>query len=142
MADYNTPNGADTAGIAGSAITTFDNFVSLITGDRPGVVTTDELVAASQTIPALTPVKFTAGAIVPAASGDTEIGITVAAIVTGAGDTTVRAAVYRAGVFNPDAIAWPASYDTAEKKRLAFEGAPSPTQIIIRKPAAFTPPAP
>ena len=39
--------------------------------------------------------------------------------------------VMRQGVYNPDALVWDASYDTAEKTRLAFEGAPSPTAITI-----------
>jgi len=66
------------------------------------------------------------------------IGILVYAHTTGGSDTTVRAAVYRAGVFNPALLVWDASFDSDEKKRLAFEGAPAPTNIIIRKPQAFT----
>ena len=65
----------------------------------------------------------------------------MAAVVTGSA-TTVRAAIYRGGVFNPNRLNWDSSYDTDEKKRLAFEGAPSPTAIVIRAPAPFTPPAP
>ena len=30
-------------------------------------------------------------------------------------------------------IAWPASYDTDEKKLEAFRGAPTPTNIVVRK---------
>lgn len=133
------PSSADNAGIAGGWTDSITNFDPFITGDQPPIVTTDELVAASQTIPARTLVGFSSGALVPAVSGTTQaIGITVAAIVTGSGDTTVRAPIYRQGVFNPDVINWPVSYDTAEKKRLAFNGAPSPTSIVIRAPRTMT----
>lgn len=131
-----TPENGDlTAGLAAQRSFTVDPPAPLlVTGDVPALFTTDELVAASQNIPARTPVKFSSGALVPATDGAVAVGITVYAVVTGGGDTTVRAPIYRGGVFNPDALNWPASYTTAEKKRLAFEGAPSPTAIVIRKP--------
>ena len=47
-------------------------------------------------------------------------------------------AVMRQGVFNPDALTWDATYNTDEKKRLAFEAAPSPTSIIMKKPRTLT----
>jgi hypothetical protein len=71
-------------------------------------------------------------------TGVKPIGVLIYAQTTGGGDSTVRAGVYRAGVFNPDLLVWDASFDTAEKKRLAFEGAPAPTNIVIRKPQSFT----
>ena len=132
-------NGDLTAGVAGSYVETLNASPGpWITGDHPPVVTTDELVAASQTIPARTPVAFTAGALAPAVSGTVAIGIVVYETVTGAGDTTVRTGVYRQGTFNPELVNWPASYNTAEKKRLAFEGAPSPTAIVLRAPQTLT----
>ncbi|TIP38615.1 MAG: hypothetical protein E5X77_31675 [Mesorhizobium sp.] len=50
-------------------------------------------------------------------------------------DTNVaqRVAIYRAGNFNPDALNWDASFDTDAKREAAFRGAPSPTNILIRK---------
>jgi hypothetical protein len=114
-------------------------YVPLITGDQPALVTMDLVVAASQTIAALTPVGFNgSGNLVPAVNGTTAaIGILVAAVVSGSG-TTKGAPVYRAGCFNPDAINWPASYDTEAKRMNAFEGAPTPTQIVMRRPKAAT----
>jgi hypothetical protein len=50
----------------------------------------------------------------------------------------VRVEVTRWGCFNPDALVWDASYDTLTKKLYAFEGAPSPTSIIIRQPTTMT----
>lgn len=135
----NIPNRDHTAGIAGGWVEDIaPNADPFVTGHVPAVFTTDELVAASQNIPARTPVRFSSGALVPAVQGQAACGILVYAVATGAGDTTVRAGVYRGGVFNPDQINWPASYDTEEKKRLAFEGAPSPTAIVIRKPQTMT----
>jgi hypothetical protein len=40
---------------------------------------------------------------------------------------------FRAGCFNPAALNWHASYDTDDKKAAAFRGAPTPTNILIRK---------
>lgn len=54
------------------------------------------------------------------------------------GDGAFQIQVCRQGVFNPDALVWDSSYDTAAKKRLAFEGAPSPTSIGIVAPAAMS----
>ena len=137
-----TPRNGDlTAGVAGSNTEVINASPDpWLTGDHPPVVTTDELVAASQNIPARTPVGFNgSGALVPAVDGTTPaIGIVVYETVTGAGDTTVRTGVYRQGVFNPTLINWPASYNTDEKKRLAFNGAPSPTAIVLRKPQTLT----
>lgn len=135
----NIPSSADTAGLAGSSTETITNFDPFITGDHPAIVTTDELVAASQNIPARTPVGFSNGALVPAESGTIQaVGITLVTVTTTAGETTTRAPIYRQGVFNPDQINWPASYDTAEKKKKAFDGAPSPTAIVIRAPQTLT----
>jgi hypothetical protein len=135
------PNGDTTAGIAGSWTDTITQTDPLITGDRPGQITTDEWFADNVNIPALTPVVATSGRWNVAAAGAPAAGITTVDIVTGA-NSTARSGVFRAGVFNPDRIKWPASYDTPTKKRLAFEGAPSPTQIVIRRPTAATFPAP
>jgi hypothetical protein len=135
------PSSGDTAGIAASSTESITNFDPFITGDEPSVVTTDELVAASQNIPARTPVGFSSGALVPAVQGTTQaVGITLVAVVTGAGETTTRAPIYRQGVFNPDMINWPASYDTVDKKKSAFNGAPTPTSIVIRAPRTMTVP--
>lgn len=127
------------AGIAGRYTETINpNAAPLLTGDTPEVVIVDETVLTSQTLAALTVVGFNgAGKLVPAVLGTTAaVGILVYAVDTTGGDKI--ASIYRGGCFNPDLLVWGASYDTDAKKRKAFEGAPSPTQIVIRKPQAAT----
>ena len=41
--------------------------------------------------------------------------------------------VFYSGCFNPDVLVWDASYATDADKAAAFSGAPTPTQILIRK---------
>lgn len=57
---------------------------------------------------------------------------------TGGAAGDVKVEVTRWGCFNPDALVWDSSYDTAAKKLYAFEGAPTPTSIILRAPQAMT----
>jgi len=142
-----TPENGDlTAGIAGVYTETINRAPdALLTGDNPKVFSTDETVLTTQDLAALTVVGFNAdGKIVPALIGSVDpaddipaIGVLVYATDTTGGDRV--ASVYRSGCFNPDLLVWPASYDTDAKKAKAFEGAPSPTQIIIRKIQTFTP---
>ena len=73
------------------------------------------------------------------ATGSPAIGfVKYAANNTGGAAGAVRVEVTRWGCFNPDALLWDSSYDTETKKLYAFEGAPSPTSIIIRKPTTMT----
>lgn len=60
------------------------------------------------------------------------IGVVTQA-VTGASDGSTTVPVFYAGCFNPAALVWDSSFDTDAKKRDAFVGAPSPTQILIRE---------
>ena len=60
------------------------------------------------------------------------LGITVAPVDQGA--TGANVAIFRDGTFNPLVLTWDASYDTDAKKTAAFDGAPSPTAIYIKKP--------
>jgi hypothetical protein len=53
-------------------------------------------------------------------------------------DGAISVEVARMGCFNPNALVWDSSFDTATKKRLAFEGAPTPTAIFLRAPQAMT----
>lgn len=69
--------------------------------------------------------KTSSTAVVP-------LGVLTMAVKTGAGETT-RAAIFRAGNFNPAALVWHADYDTDAKKAAAFRGSPTPTNIVIRK---------
>ncbi len=135
----NIPDRSATAGLASQYsenITAVD--VALITGDSPAYLTRDHLVEASQTIPAYTPVVLTNGRIVPAASGTPAIGITLTAITTSASTTYKGAPILRGACLNPDKLNWPASYDTDAKKFAAFDGAPSPTNIVVRRPKTAT----
>lgn len=127
------------AGMAGSATENFTTRV-LITGNHP-TITTPEAVAdatvASADLPALSVVGRAADgtltmAVWSATPADAiaPIGITTATVLKGTTGGSVP--VYRDGGFNPDALNWHASFDTDEKKRLAFE-ATQPT-LIIRKP--------
>jgi len=137
-------NGELEAGIAGQYSETLNpELDALVTGDYPQVFATDEIVLTGQTLAALTVVgKDGAGKIVPAQHGTVQaIGVLVYAADTSATGTNSDATsgVYRGGVFNPDMLVWDASYDDDAKKAAAFEGAPSPTQIVVRKIQTFTP---
>ncbi len=57
------------------------------------------------------------------------VGILGMASVVG----TLLADIWRDGMWNPLALVWDASFNTDEKKRKAFQGAPTPTAIAIRK---------
>lgn len=64
--------------------------------------------------------------------GIVPVGILPTKLLTGAGVTTTTD-ILRQGCFNPDALVWDASFDTDAKKKVAFEGSPSPTNIVLRK---------
>lgn len=124
------------AGLA--AFEELDNWTAdlLISGNWPPLSPGYPLpVAADQELKQFEVVGLTAGKLVPAVKGGatpvTPIGIVTQA-VTGASDGTTTVPVLYAGCFNPDALVWDASYATDEDKRSAFEGAPAPTQIVIR----------
>lgn len=122
------------AGMAASNSEEF-NTVELRSGDTP-VSTTPEVVAAAAIngadMEAFTVVgRDGAGKLIPAVDGVTNaIGITCSTVLDTAGAADGQVAVFRSGMFNPDALVWDASYNTDEKKRLAFEAA-QPT-IFIR----------
>lgn len=138
----NPLNGDLTAGLAGRSSTIVNPAADpLVTGDVPQLLVTDETVLTTQTLAALTVVGFDAGGkLVPAVLGGATpiqaVGILVYAVDTTGGDKTGQ--VYRMGCFNPDLLVWDASYATDANKKAAFEGAPSPTAIITRKPATLS----
>ncbi len=117
------------------------NHQDLIVGEEPRVFTQDNVVEESVTIAELSVVGYNAdGLLVPAVwhatysgGGVRPIGIAVIGITTGSGEDTTGLPVYRAGCFNIDAIAWPASFDTDAKKFGAFNGSPTPTTIVLRR---------
>jgi hypothetical protein len=99
----------------------------LFTGDTP--VTMDyEPVSNAADMEVLTVVmRHTDGTVIKAVWDDDPIppmvGITATKYVHGVtGATIAKVSVYKSGCFNPDVLVWDASFDTDEKKRLAFEG--------------------
>jgi len=63
------------------------------------------------------------------------VGVLPYAVDASGGD--VGAEIWRSGNFKPSALVWPATYDTDAEKAKAFEGAPSPTQIVITETRTF-----
>lgn len=131
------------AGVASLATQSFTE-TPLFSGEAP-VVTTSEVVAAatiaSADLPAFSVVgRNASGELVMAVYDDATpanaiapIGITTATVKTGS--TAKNVEVFRGGMFNPAALNWDASFDTALKKRLAFE-ASAPGIFIQTSPVA------
>ena len=148
MADpINIPNHAQSAGIPGQwsqDISATDP--ALVTGHEPGLLTRDMVFATDQDIPALTPVGYNgSNELVPAVTGSVDpqddiapVAVTTIAVVTSGVGGEKAAPVYRAGCLNPDALNWPVSFDDDAKKFAAFEGAPTPTNIVLRRPQTAT----
>lgn len=131
----NVPYRAQSAGIPSQWSDTINPALEgLIVGETPAVVTEDRTFAASQTIPAFTPLGFDgSGNLIPAVFGTTQaVALSLIDMVTPAG-AVKGGPVLTQGCLNRDMIAWPASYDTDEKKLEAFRGAPTPTSIVVRK---------
>lgn len=104
----------------------------LINGTEIQVAYENLAVAASQNIPYLAPVALDEdGGVIRAVAGTPAIGVAMFPIVTDA-DDALTLSVLRAGVLNPDALAWDASYATAADRVAAFRGAPAPTNIIVK----------
>lgn len=61
------------------------------------------------------------------------IGVLSQAVTGGTADGDVNGPVWYSGCFNMDALVWDTSYDTEAKKLAAFNGAPTPTTIIVAK---------
>ena len=82
---------------------------------------------------AFTVVGVSGGVLVPATFDKTvqAIGFIVAPILDNA--TTQKVGVMRGGNFNVDALVFDASYLTDAAKLAAFEGAPTPTNIVLQK---------
>lgn len=105
----------------------------LIVSETPPVVTVD-LPLGPGTYLAYTPVTFAADGLTleAAAQGEPAIGIILYDIVVPAGQNR-GVPVMRAAGLNKDMITWPASYTTDAQKFAAFEGAPSPTNIVVKQ---------
>lgn len=119
----------------------------LFTGEYPTQFVQDIPVALNQELAAYTPVgKDADGNIVEALRGSADpaddiqaIGIIMFPVTTGATGALPVGRILRGGCLNPDMLVWPASYTTTAHKLNAFEGAPSPTQIIVRGLSSYTP---
>lgn len=141
-----TPKNGDlTAGVAGKWSETINaEEPLLVTGDAPAQSWMLLPAAVSQTFTARQVVGFNSSKkLVPATwNADPEVAIQPIGYITYAPTAATTdgqmIGVMRQGVYNPDALTFDASFNTDEKKRLAFEGAPSPTSIILRKPETMT----
>lgn len=103
----------------------------LINGDEIQVAYENLDAAPGQTIRYLSPVALDgSNQVIPAVAGAPAIGIAMFEVSATAEAKTLS--VLRAGVLNPDAIEWDASYDTLAEKVAAFRGAPAPTNIIVK----------
>jgi len=134
----NPVNGDVRTGIPEQSFETFGaQNPALITGDFPHVVPVEYPVAAGSELEVYTVVGFNGnGEVVPAVLGTTAaVGVLMNAVDNTVETTETHCVVWRMGVFNPNLLNWDASYDTDAKKFNAFEGAPSPTAIIIRPPS-------
>lgn len=135
----NTPYLAHLAGFPGQWSDEINPVREGLILNNPDVVTEDMTIAASQTIVQYTPVGFNAsGDLVPAlwASDNTAVkpvGITLFPITTPAGTPLKGVPILIQGGLNVDMINWPVSFDTIEKKLEAFRGAPTPTNIVVKK---------
>lgn len=131
MTDIPIGNPGLAAGVDTEAFTQFDALLS----DVPAVFAVDYTLAASQDIALYEAVGFDgSGEIVPAVEAGgvgpiQAIGISAMAITSGVGENP-SISVIRGGHWNIDALVWDASYDTDAKKLAAFNGAPTPTQIV------------
>lgn len=94
-------------------------------------------VTADEVLEQFTVVGLVDGALVPAVWHATTpvqaIGVLAHAVTGGDNDGDVNGQVWYSGCFNMDALVWDASFDTDEKKAAAFQGAPTPTTIIVAK---------
>jgi hypothetical protein len=142
MATYNSAYLAHLAGVPSQESDVINPVAEgLIVSHTPAPVIEDMTIAANQTITGVyVPVGFDAsGHLVPAvwdatyaSAGVRAVGLLVRPITTGASPIQGQP-VMRSGAVNMDMIAWPASFDTDEKKLEAFRGAPTPTQFVVKK---------
>lgn len=106
--------------------------VRLINGTEIQIASEILNVAFDQDIKYLSPVALNAsGELVTATLGTPAIGVATVPVVTDADDVKTLM-VIRAGVLNPEALAWDDSYVTDSDKASAFRGAPAPTNIIVK----------
>lgn len=121
---FNDPHPTVNATLSGLVITVRANESG---AEGNAIATTDVAAQASWGGGTLTGGTDTAG------GGILPIGVTCVEIVTTAGVAT-KGPIFYAGCFNPNKLNWHASFNTDAKKRQAFRGSPTPTNIVIKKP--------
>jgi hypothetical protein len=125
----NIPYGGE--GVPSGVDTQEYSYVELLAGSAPAFASRKRTASGAAAIAAFTVVKVVAGLIVPAAFGDVADGITLAPIIASGDPQNVGVAVQ--GNFNIGALVFDATFDTDAKKLAAFDGAASPTSIILQK---------
>ena len=144
MTTYSAPNRTYDAGVPAQWS---DDFAvtpeGLITGEYPAQFVQDLPTAFSQTLTAGMVVGVNGtGEVVQATASIKPIGVLMYNVTTGASGDKLVARVLRSACINPDRLTWHSTFDTDAKKMAAFEGSASPTQIVLRKLAHYTPVAP
>lgn len=112
----------------------------LVTGNHPPLEIFDGVAPANAAVAQYSVVGFDSNGKVVLATIDTDtpansiqaVGVTTTPLLEVADDQACP--LYRSGCFNPDALVWDSSFDTDAKKLAAFEGAPSPTRIVLKSP--------
>lgn len=136
------PNVEGSVGIPSQSSETIDAPLgALFLSSHPSALTMDYIAAADQDLKAFTVVGFDSNKeIVPAENGTVQaIGVLAVDITTAATGPKKGVLVYRSGHFNHKRLIWDNSYATEQDKLMAFEGAPTPTQIRIGTPKSYTP---
>ncbi len=132
----NTPYLAHQAGFPGQWSDSINpSHEGLIVGETPTTGTRDHVLAANTTFLLYQPVGYatgTSGPLVPATDAIKAIGITLYPIVTGA-TPAVGVPILISACLNMDMLAWHATMDTEAERLRAFDGAPSPTRIVVKK---------
>lgn len=143
MVTYTSPNRTYDAGVPSQSSDDFAvTLEGLITGETPAQFVQDLPTAFSQTLTAGMVVGLSSGEVVQATTSIKPIGILMYDVTTGASGSKFVARVLRAGCLNPALLTWHSSFNTPALKMAAFEGSPSPTNIVLRGLSHFTPVAP
>lgn len=130
----NIPYGGE--GVPSGIDTQEFSYAELLTGHAPEFLTVPGYQAdGSVAMAAFTVVGVAGGFLVPATATGTAdvapIGILPAPIL--ANGQTQKVGLIRGGNFNVDALVFDASFTTDAEKLAAFEGAPTPTNIVLQK---------
>ena len=116
----------------------------LFAASEPPILREECTAANNLNLPAYTVVGFDSnGHIAQAVLGTIPaIGIILNDLITPTSGANVGVSVVRGGCLKMALLNYHSSYDTDEKKKEAFRGAPTPTQIVIRTPSAYNPVTP